>query len=40
MITQFDYTYTLFKFAVLSIDQAGFPNEKFFQLLRVHGKIY
>ena len=32
------YTYSLFKFTVLSKDQAGFPNEKFFQLLRVHGK--
>ena len=34
------YTYTLFKFAVLSKDHAGFPNETFFQQLCVHGKIY
>ena len=33
------YTHTLFKFAVLSKDQAGFPNETFFLQLCVHGKI-
>ena len=33
------YTLTLFKFAALSKDQAGFPNETFFQRLFVHGKL-
>ena len=33
------YTHTLFKFAALSKDQAGFPNETFFLQLCVHGKI-